>query len=455
MSPRRLLNATLLIGFFFSLEKVGGLVKQVVAARLYGVGPELDAFNAANNLPDTLYTVISGGALAVAFIPLLSAALERDGRPALWELFSRVANLALAVTGVLSLVIALFALPLVQQFVVPKFSLDQQLLVADLMRLNLLATMLFSFSGLIAAGLQANQHFFLPALAPVMYDLGQLLGLLFLGPVDRLAAAWGHLPIVGPALTALSGVGLNLGIYGFAYGTVLGAALYLLIQLPGLARYGFRWTPQLSLRHPGVRQVLRLMGPRVLTVAGFSAIFILNDNFASGFETGAVTALAYGWLFMQVPQTLIGTAGGIALLPTLSEFAAAGRANAVRQLLRRALLLMTALTAPITLLAVLALPFVTPLVFGERAGLVNVAGQLFMLGLVGHSLKEVTARAFYAHRDAWTPLATVLVNLSVYVLLALALTPLLSFAGLALANSLSFTVEAGVMLFLLWRRRIL
>lgn len=455
MSPRRLLNATLLIGFFFSLEKVGGLVKQVIAARLYGVGPELDAFNAANNLPDTLYTVISGGALAVAFIPLLSAALERDGRPALWDLFSRVANLALVVTGVLSLVIALFALPLVRGVVVPDFSPEQQVLVADLMRLNLLATMLFSFSGIIAAGLQANQHFFLPALAPVMYDLGQLLGLLFLGPVDRLAAAWGDLPVVGPLLTALSGVGLNLGIYGFAYGTVLGAALYLLIQLPGLARYGFRWTPQLSLRHPGVQQVLRLMGPRVLTVASFSAIFILNDRFASGFETGAVTALAYGWLFMQVPQTLIGTAGGIALLPTLSELAAVGRAADVRRLLRRALLLMTALTVPITLLASVALPLVTPLVFGERAGLVNVAGQLFMVGLVGHSLKEVTARAFYAHRDAWTPLATVLVNLSAYVLLALTLTPLLGFAGLALANSLSFTLEAGVMLFLLWRRRIL
>lgn len=455
MPPRRILNATLLIGFFFMLEKIGGLVKQFVAARLYGVSAELDAFNAANNLPDTLYTVISGGALAVAFIPMLSAALERDGRPALWDLFSRVANLALVLTGSLSLVIAALAPPLVQRVVVPDFSPEQQALVADLMRLNLLATLLFSFSGLIAAGLQANQHFFLPALAPVMYDLGQVFGLLFLGPVDRLTAAWGHLPVVGPALTVLSSVGLNLGIYGFAYGTVLGAALYLLVQLPGLAHYGFRWTPQLSVRHPGVQQVLRLMGPRVLTVASFSAIFILNDNFASGFEDGAVTALAYGWLFMQVPQTLIGTAGGIALLPTLSELAAAGRTRELRQLLRRALLLMAALTAPITLVAAAALPFVTPLVFGERAGLVIAAGQLFMVGLVGHSLKEVTARAFYAHRDAWTPLATVLVNLSVYVLLALALMPLLGFAGLALANSLSFTAEAGLMLFLLWRRRIL
>ncbi len=455
MPPRRILNATLLIGFFFSLEKVGGLAKQLVAARLYGVGPELDAFNAANNLPDTLYTVISGGALAVAFIPLLSAALERDGRPALWDLFSRVANLALVLTGALSFAIALLALPLVQRVVVPDFSLEQQALVADLMRLNLLATMLFSFSGIIAAGLQANQHFFLPALAPVMYDLGQLFGLLFLGPVDRLVAAWGDLPVIGPMLTALSGVGWNLGIYGFAYGTVLGAALYLLTQLPGLVRYGFRWTPQLTLRHPGVQQVLRLMGPRVLTVAGFSTIFILNDNFASGFEAGAVTALSYGWLFMQVPQTLIGTASGIALLPTLSELAAAGRAHELRQLLRRALLWLTALTVPITLLASAILPFVAPLVFGERAGLVTVAGQLFMVGLVGHSLKEVTARAFYAHRDAWTPLATVLVNLAAYVAFSLALMPLLGFAGLALANSLSFTSEAGLMLYLLWRRRIL
>lgn len=452
MNAKQLLSVTALIGVLFTIDKAVGFLRQYLATQAYGVNAVLDAYNAANNLPDTLYTVISGGALTVAFIPLLSAALERQGRPALWELFSLVANLALVITAVIALGIAFFALPFVQFIVVPNFSPEQQSLVADLMRLNLMATLLFSVSGLVAGGLQANQHFLLPALAPIVYDLGQIAGILFLGPTERLVEQWGAVPVLGPTLIAISSISLNLGIYGFAYGTVFGAALHLLSQVPGLVRYGFRWTPRLTVSHPGVQQVLRLMGPRVLTVAAFSAIFILNDNLASGFEEGSITALALGWLLMQVPQTLIGTAGGIVLLPTFSEFVAQGKLAEVRALIRRAVVVMAALTVPITVIAWLALPFVTPLVFRERAELVTLAGQMYMVGLVGHTLKEVTARAFYAHRDSVTPLFTVLVNLVAFVLLALALTPLVGFAGLALANSLSFSIEVGLMVLILWRR---
>lgn len=455
MNSKRLFTTTALIGALFMVDKAVGFLRQYLAAQAYGVGAALDAYNAANNLPDTLYTVISGGALAVAFIPLLSAALEREGRSALWELFSLVANLALTVTAVLALVIALFALPFVQYVVVPNFSPEQQNLVASLMRLNLLATLLFSLSGLVAAGLQANQHFLLPALAPIVYDVGQIAGILFLGPTERLVERWGDVSILGPLLTAINTISPNWGIYGFAYGTVFGAALHLLSQVPGLVHYGFRWTPRLTVSHLGVQQVLRLMGPRVLTVAAFSTIFIMNDNLASGFAEGSISALAFGWLIQQVPQTLIGTAGGIALLPTFSELVAQDKTVEVRALIRRALIVMAALTAPITVVAWLALPFVTRLVFDERAELVTLAGQMYMVGLVGHTLKEVTARAFYAHKDSLTPLFTVLVNLAAFVLLALALMPTLGFAALALANSLSFSLEVALMLVILWRRKLI
>jgi putative peptidoglycan lipid II flippase len=288
-----------------------------------------------------------------------------------------------------------------------------------------------------------------------VYDVGQIAGILFLGPTEKLVEQWGDAPGLGPMLTAINTISPNLGIYGFAYGTVFGAALHLLSQVPGLVRYGFRWTPRLTISHPGVQQVLKLMGPRVLTVAAFSTIFILNDNLASGFAEGSISALAFGWLLMQVPQTLIGTAGGIVLLPTFSEMVAQNKLAEVRALIRRALVVMAALTVPITVVAWLALPFVTPLVFSERAELVALAGQMYMMGLVGHTLKEVTARAFYAHRDSVMPLFTVLVNLAVFVLLALALMPTLGFAALALANSLSFSIEVVLMLIILWRRKLI
>ncbi len=432
---RRVLNATLLVGVLFGIDKLVGLARQVIIARAYGLGPELDAYNTANNLPDALFALISGGALAVAFIPVLTEAQARGGRSALWELFSLVANLAFLITAALAGVIALFPLPLVQTVIAPGFAPEQQLLVAALMRLNLLATLLFSISGLVMGALQANQHFLLPALAPLFYNLGQIAGVLVGEP--------------------------RYGIYGLAWGTVAGAALHLAIQVPGLVRYGFRWTPRLSLAHAGVRQVLALMGPRILTIACFNLIFITNDNLASHFETGAVTALAYGWLIMQLPETVIGTAAGTALLPTLSELVARGATAELRAVLRRALLVILALTAPLVVASYFLLPLAVRLVFEGRAftaedsALVVQAARLFMLGLVGHSLKEVTARTFYALQDARTPLLTAGLNLLLFAALGLALTPTLGFSALALANSLSFTLEAGLMAAILLYRKVL
>lgn len=445
-----LVQATALLGVFYALDKVVGLGRGWLVARAYGVGAELDAFNAANNLPDTLFTLISGGALALALIPVLSQALTQGGRPALWRLFALTLNLAFAVTAGLAVLMAVFTPALVAGVVAPGFTPAQQALTVDLMRLNLLGTLIFSISGLMMGALQANQHFLAPALAPLAYDFGQIAGLLVLGPTDRLALAFDGVPGVGAFFQATSGWGLNLGIYGLAWGVILGALLHLLVQAPMLWRLGFRWQPILDLRDPGLRTMLKLMGPRVLTVAGFSGIYILNDNLASGFEAGAITALALGWQAMQIPQTLLGTAAGTALLPTLGELVAQGDHAGLKRLVRRALLVLTALTVPITGVAWLALPLVVPLVFGpENAPKVVIAGQFFMLGLVGHSLKEVTARVFYAYQRPLMPLLTVGINLVMFAVLAHALMPIFGFAALALANSLAFSLEVLVMLVLL------
>jgi putative peptidoglycan lipid II flippase len=433
---RRIVNASLLVGAFFGVDKIVALGRQVIIARFFGLDPVLDAYNAANNLPDLLFALISGGALAIAFIPVLSQTLSREGRAAAWELFSLVANIAFLLTAAVSAVIAAIPLLLVQAVVTPGFDLEQQQLVAELMRLNLLATLLFSISGLVMGALQAHQHFLLPAIAPLMYNIGQIVGVLLLSP--------------------------RFGIYGLAYGVILGAALHLAVQVPGLIRYGFRWTPRLSLAHAGVRRVLRLMGPRVLTVGLLNLIFIATDNLASQLGTvGAVSALAYGWLIMQLPETVIGTAAGTALLPTLSEHAARGERAELRRLLRRAILILLALTIPVALAGlVLARPGVKLIFEGraftpEHSELVIMAARMFLVGLVGHSLVEVAARTFYAHQDALTPLVLAAMTLGLYVALSIVLMPTLDFAGLALANSLAFTTEAVVMLIILRRRGIL
>ncbi len=119
--------------------------------------------------------------------------------------------------------------------IAPGFTSAQQALVADLMRLNLFATLLFSLAGMMTAGLQANQHFLLPALAPIMYDIGMLFGVLVLSPEQGYSFG----PVTLPAF--------GLGIHGLVYGTILGAFLYMAIQVPGLLRFHFRWSPSFGL----------------------------------------------------------------------------------------------------------------------------------------------------------------------------------------------------------------
>jgi putative peptidoglycan lipid II flippase len=417
----------------------------VVVGRQFGVGAELDVFNAANNLPDLLFALISGGALAVAFIPVLSQALELDGRDALWGVFSRVANLAFIVTGGLALGLALLAGHLVgAQFgVAPGFSPQNQTLVVSLMRLDLIATLIFSLSGLVSAGLQANQHFLLPALAPALYDVGQIFGAVVLAPDQGYHLAGIALPAAG------------LGIYGLVYGVILGAGLHLGIQLPGLVRYRFRWTPRLNLDHPGVRTVLRLLGPRILTIGAFNLIFIVQDNLASRLDVGSVTALAYGWLIMQVPETIIGTAVGIAILPTLSEHFARSDWAGFEASVARAFRVLLALTLPTAVLLMIAIrPLVQVAFHFDARGteLVAWAARAYLLGLVGHSLLEVASRAFYARQDARTPLLASMISLTTFLVASLMMYRSLASMGIALSNSLAFSLEAGLLIFFLSRR---
>jgi len=438
-------RSSLLIAVFFGIDKLLGLLRQIVIGRQFGVSQELDAFNAANNLPDLLFAIISGGALAIAFIPVLSATLEKKGRQAAWELFSRVANWAFLITGFIAIVILLFADPIVKAEigVVPGFTPELQDLVLDLMRYNLIATIIFSISGLVIAGLQANQHFFLPALAPVLYDLGQIIGAIFLAPTEGYQILGITLPAAG------------MGIHGLVYGVILGAAFHLAVQIPGLLRYRFRWSPLLGTRQTELRQVARMMAPRIFTIGAFQLIFIIQDNLASRLDIGSVTALAYGWLIMQVPETIIGTAIGTAILPTLSEFYTKGEDKNFEAALTRAIRVLLALTIPITVLMSVGIRPLIQAAFGfDAAGteLVVWAARAYLVGLVGHSLLEVGARAFYARYNPKTPLIAAAISTGSFFLLSILLFQPLGASGIGLSNSIAFSIEALFLLILLARQ---
>ena len=436
-------RSTLIIALFFGLDKVLGFLRQALVTRQFGLSYEIDAFNAANNIPDLLSALISGGALGVALIPVISEYLQKRGRPEAWAVFSRILNLAFLATAGLAVVIALGAGPLVRYIVAPGFPAAQQALTIELLRLDLLAILIFSISGLVMAGLQANQHFLLPAMAPGLYNIGQIFGVVVLAPAVGLSIGGFQLPSFG------------LGIFGLVYGVILGALLHLAVQVPGLIRYQFHWEGRLDLGNPGVRQVLRLLGPRILTMFFLQLFFIARDNLASRLGEGAVTALNLGWFIMQVPETLIGTALAIAVLPTLSELFALGDHPAFARTIRNAMQSLVGLTLPIAAILAVALPPLVQYGFGFDAAAaerVVWATRAYLLGLMGHSLLELAARSFYAHQNPRPPLVFAAINVLVYLILAISLSRLLGASGIALANSIAFTIEATALLILLRRR---
>ena len=436
-------RSSLIVAVFFGVDKVLGFIRQVLVARQFGLTYEIDVFNAANNIPDLLSALISGGALGVALIPVLSEFLDLRGRSDAWDLFSRIINLAFIVTAVISILIAIFAQPLVQFLIAPGFPAEQQALTVELMRMDLIAILIFSISGLVMAGLQANQHFLLPAMAPGLYNIGQIFGISILAPTQGISLG----PLTLPAF--------GLGIYGLVYGVILGALLHLAIQIPGLIHFNFHWTPAINLRNPGVRQVLALLGPRVLTMFFLQVFFITRDNLASGLGEGAVTALNYGWFIMQVPETLIGTALAIALLPTLSEYFARGERDLFGNTINHSIRILLALTIPAAALLWFALHPLVQTIFDfdpQGTELVVWATRAYLLGLIGHSLLEMSARSFYAQQDARTPLYLAALNAGLYILFAITLSRWMGAVGIALANTIAFTIEAILLLFLLNRR---
>lgn len=438
----RLTKISILLGFFFALDKVAALLRQIIIARQFGLSAELDSFNVANNLPDMLFALISGGALAMAFIPVLSEVLSRQGRNAAWELFSRIANLAFLVTGLLAIVIAVMADSLVRWEigVAPGFGPEQQRLVVTLMRMNLIATLIFSISGLVMAGLQANQHFLLPAMAPLLYNVGQIIGALFFSPEK------------GYVLGGITLPALGLGVHGLVYGVILGAVLHLGIQIPGLIKYQFRWVTGLGLRLPDVQKVIHLLGPRLISMLFIQLIFIVRDNLASRLQEGAVTALTYGWMIQQLPETLIGTAIGTALLPTLAEQFARGEREAFQQTIRRAVNLLVGVTLPVAAILSFGLRPAMAFAFGfdpQGTTLLLWVTRGYLAGLTGHCLLEIASRSFYAQQDALTPLMGVMINVVIYVVLGRLLFRPLGAAGISFTDAVAFTSQAVFLLFML------
>lgn len=442
MKISRLSKTSLLLFFCYGIDKCAAVLRQMIIGRQFGLSVELDVFNIANNLPDMLFTLISGGALSMALIPVMSDIINKDGKKAGWKMFSSIANFSFICAAVLAVLTAIFAEPIVvsEIGIAPGFTPEQQSAVIRLMRMNLIAMLIFAVSGYVVGGLQANQHFLMPALAPIFYNFGQIFGAVILSPSTPYQ--------IGPLTLPCFG----LGIDGLVEGVIIGAAAHLLIQIPALILQRFRWYPQISFKDESVRRVFRILGPRILSVFFVQLIFIIRDNYASRLASGAVTALSYGYMFQQLPETLIGTAIGTAILPSLSLFISDQDLKSYREVINKACRIALALSLGAAAVMAVGLGPVIGTFFGfddAQNILMMRTLQGFLAGLAGHCLLEIANRAYYAQEQAVIPLLGTLVNVLIYLLSGFLLYQRLGAPGLSLTDSIAFTVQAVLLLLIL------
>ncbi len=425
--------SAIMISTLVASRVLGWLRLSVIGAR-FGESPELDAFWAAFKIPDAIFGLLVAGALASAFIPVFAGYLAREREEEAWRVASSVLNALLILLVAFSAVMLVAAPVIVPTVVAPGFAQKpgQLALTIELTRLMLLSPIFMGLSSLTTGILNSYRQFLSGATAPLVYNAVIIVCTLFLSPF--------------------------LGIHGVAIGVVVGALFMWLVQLPELTFRRTRYSPSLDLGHPGVRDVLRLAGPRTIALGAVQIVFFVDTALASGMPQGSLTALNYAFQLMLLPLGVFSIAISAAIFPTLSHYASLGQVNRMRDAVQQAIRWILFLTLPTAILMiVLRRPIVNLLfqygAFGAAAREATQAAFLFYsLGLAGHALIQILARAYYASRDTTTPLALTLISIGLNVVLDLILGPIMGINGLALANSIATLLEA-VLLFTLLASR--
>lgn len=428
-----ILSAALVISLLYGTSMLLGILRdRLLVSRFYACCPgDLDVYWAAFRLPDTIFQLLVIGALSAAFIPVFSEYLLKDRKEA-YLVASSLINILTLVFLVLTGLVFIFARPL-SELITGAFSSNQIDLMVNLTRIMLAAQLFFLFSNFLTGIIQSHQRFIVPALSPVVYNLGIILGITFGAPV--------------------------LGIYGPTIGVVFGAFLHFLIQFPLGLRLGLFWRPFFDFRHAGVREVARLMLPRSLALAADQIEASVALFLATSLTAGSLTIFYLAQHLMQLPVRLVGVPIGQATLPVLSQ-KKEGEIEEFKRIFLASFWQIFYFVLPVTaLLLILRIPIVR-LAFGAKGFpwsatiLTGRALALFSLAIVAQAAIQLLIRGFYAFHDTKTPLFIGVVSVICNIFLSVFLSFFLGWGilGLAVAASLASFLQVGLLLFYLNRR---
>ncbi len=426
--------AAVIVGFFSFISRFLGVFRDHILAGQFGAGDELDIYYAAFRVPDLIFNLLVLGALSAGFIPIFVNLLDKpEGKigdnQAAWRFTNIIINSLLIILILLSIVGIVLA-PQIMKAITPGFSAEKLSKTVELSRLMFLSPLLLGLSGVVGGVLQSFKRFFVYSLSPIFYNLGIIVGALFLVP--------------------------HVGLIGLAWGVVIGALLHLLVQVPTLRHLGFRYRFILDWRDKYLRQIGRIMVPRTLGLAVSQLNLLAMAVLASKLASGSLAVFNLANNLQSFPVGIFGLSFAVAAFPTMSA------------LVNEPEKLKVSLTATIRQILFLVIPS-TVIIVGLRAQIIRVilgSGRFdwqdtiltmrtlsyFGISIFAQSLNAILVRVFYAYKDSATPFWISLVSTIVNIGLAWLLSGPLGVAGLALAFSVGSIVNFILLWIFLWAK---
>jgi putative peptidoglycan lipid II flippase len=414
---RRLALSTAFFAFATGLSRILGLVREVVAASYFGVSGAMSAFTIAFQVPNLMRALFADSALQGAFVPVFTELLEKGEKKEAFRVASSLFVLIALVLGLVTLTFILFARPIMGVFA-PGFDDNPALadLTVSLSRLMFPIVLLLALSGVVVGMLNSFEHFSVPAIAPVAWNLviiGSLVGLT---------------PVLGE------------DIYAYAYGVLAGTLVQFLLPLPWLRNRGGSFSLHLDWRNPRVRRVLKLMLPVTIGLGLINLSLLINSLFGTLVSESAPAAIDKAFRIYQLPQGLFSISIATVLFPTLSRFAARGAHDDLRRTMANGVRQIALLLIPsAVLMAVLAEP-ITRLVyqrghFGTGAtDLVATALVWWSISLPFQGISLLFTRTFFSLQKPWATTGLFAVNMALNAGLAAALYKPMGIGGIVLGT---------------------
>ena len=396
----------------------------------YPVG--LDAYTAAFMVPDFMFAVLVSGALSVTFIPVFNERWVKGNKQSAWQISSSMINFMALITMVASVLIIIFADPLMKYLIAPGLSESGHALAVSMMQVIAVNPFIFAVAAVIASIQQAVGRFMFCALAPMLYNVGIIIGTVwFTGGVN----------LFGWQI-------FDGGIMGVALGVVLGSFLQLIVSAVGLAGLGFDYNFKIYWRNKGFRKVLSLLPARSVDQGMDYVVSLVEVNLASRLADGTVRAYQQALTLHMMPINLIGVAISNAAFPQLTEYLGEGRNDLFQKDLRSLLRIIFWMALPVSVVIFFTRGYVVH--FIRNGGKQLIAGILgcLVVAILFRTIYHMAARAFYVRQDTKTPLYISIFSITLNIILAIVLSMVLKMGayGLAWAQSTVAVLEVVVLL---------